>query len=98
MPDKNNKQFELKGKDAEAAGMPTDEGFLVREGGMARKDLVPSATDSLKSIDSLSGNRPQCEGSQNRRDRSHPRKTHRALMPSTGVLGTNGFTSQRHDN
>jgi len=37
--------FELKGKDAEAIGEPVDGGFVVRKGAIARKEIVPSATD-----------------------------------------------------
>ncbi len=34
--------FELIGKDAHATGMPVEHGFVVREGAMARKEIVPS--------------------------------------------------------
>jgi 5-methylcytosine-specific restriction enzyme B len=40
-------QFYLKGKDAEATGTLTEEGFVVKAGAVARKDIVPSAIDSV---------------------------------------------------
>lgn len=43
-------QFILKGKDAEAYGSPTDEGFVVKFGALARKEIVPSAIDSVTPV------------------------------------------------
>ena len=42
-----SEDFFLKGKDAEAVGALTEEGFVVRAGAMARKEIVPSAIDSV---------------------------------------------------
>jgi 5-methylcytosine-specific restriction enzyme B len=42
--------FELNGKDAHAAGVPIDNGFVVRAGSIARKQIVPSAADTLTPI------------------------------------------------
>jgi len=42
--------FVLRGKDAEATGEPVETGFLVRAGSFARKEIVPSALDSLTPI------------------------------------------------
>lgn len=42
--------FLLKGKDAEASGEPVKGGFVVKSGAIARKEIVPSATDSVTSI------------------------------------------------
>jgi 5-methylcytosine-specific restriction protein B len=39
--------FQLKGKDAEAIGEPVEHGFVVRKGAIARKEIVPSAIDSV---------------------------------------------------
>ena len=43
-------QFELNGKDAHAIGIMTVDGFLVREGAIARKEIVPSGADSVTPI------------------------------------------------
>ncbi len=42
--------FELKGKDAQAEGVMTDKGFLVRAGSIARKEIVPSGADSVTPV------------------------------------------------
>ncbi|EMI55219.1 hypothetical protein [Rhodopirellula sallentina] len=39
----NTEEFEIKGKDAEGKGVFTDNGFLVKEGSLARREIVPSA-------------------------------------------------------
>ena len=43
-------RFELKGKDAQAVGIMTDDGFLVQAGALARKEIVPSAVDSVTPV------------------------------------------------
>ena len=43
-------EFELKGKDAQAVGVMTDKGFLVRAGAIARKEIVPSGADSVTPV------------------------------------------------
>ena len=43
-------EFEVKGPDAKASGMMTDGGFLVRAGGIARKEIAPSTAESVKSV------------------------------------------------
>lgn len=43
-------QFQLNGKDAHAIGVLTDHGFVVRAGAVARKDIVPSAADTVTPI------------------------------------------------
>ena len=50
MADDNRDQFELKGQEAEAVGMFTEEGFVVESGAIARKEIVPSAIDSLTPV------------------------------------------------
>ncbi len=50
MIESSNEQFELSGKDARAHGELTDKGFLVRAGAIARKDIVPSAIDSVTPV------------------------------------------------
>ena len=47
---KTDEQFELKGKDAQAVGEPVEGGFVVREGATARKEVVPSAVDSVTPV------------------------------------------------
>ena len=42
-----DEEFVLKGKEAEALGILMEEGFLVKAGSMARKEIVPSAIDSI---------------------------------------------------
>jgi len=37
-------EYELKGPDANAKGVCTDEGFLVKAGLLARREIAPSAT------------------------------------------------------
>lgn len=43
-------QFFLKGKDAEATGTLTEDGFVVKAGAVARKEIVPSAIDSVTPV------------------------------------------------
>jgi len=43
-------QYEIKGKDAEGKGVFTDKGFVVKEGSLARRDIVPSAQSSVPSV------------------------------------------------
>ena len=50
MDEKSENQFLLKGKDAEAVGEPVDGGFVVRAGAIARKEIVPSAIDSVTQV------------------------------------------------
>ncbi len=50
MPDQQVDQFNIKGKDAEAVGALVEGGFVVRAGGIARKEIVPSATDTLTPV------------------------------------------------
>ena len=47
---KDDDQFTLKGKDAEAVGSLTDEGFVVKAGALARKEIVPSAIESVTPV------------------------------------------------
>jgi len=47
MTKKSDEHFTLKGKDAEATGTPTEEGFVVKAGATARKEIVPSAIGSV---------------------------------------------------
>jgi 5-methylcytosine-specific restriction protein B len=42
-----NDTFVLKGRDAEAIGTLVEDGFIVKAGAMARKEIVPSAVDSV---------------------------------------------------
>lgn len=50
MDEGSENQFLLKGKDAEAVGEPVDGGFVVRAGAIARKEIVPSAIDSVTQV------------------------------------------------
>lgn len=50
MSDRHEEQFTLKGKDAEAVGILADEGFVVKAGAIARKELVPSAIDTMTPV------------------------------------------------
>lgn len=50
MSDNAEVRFTLKGKDAKAAGSLIDEGFVVKAGAIARKEIVPSAIDSMTSV------------------------------------------------
>lgn len=43
-------QFQIKGTDAEATGYPAEDGFIVNAGGIARKEIVPSAIETLSPI------------------------------------------------
>ena len=43
----NDEEFKVKGPDAEGTGFPTDHGFLVKAGSLARRDVTPSASKSL---------------------------------------------------
>lgn len=43
-------EFEVKGPDAKASGMMTEGGFLVRAGGIARKEIAPSTAESVNRI------------------------------------------------
>lgn len=43
-------QFFLKGKDAEATGELVEDGFVVRAGATARKEIVPSAMETVSSM------------------------------------------------
>ena len=47
----SSEQFFLKGKDAEAVGELVEDGFVVRAGAIVRKDVVPSALDSVPPSD-----------------------------------------------
>jgi hypothetical protein len=47
MSQSDEEQFELNGKDAHAIGVLTENGFVVREGAVARKEIVPSAADTV---------------------------------------------------
>ncbi len=38
----NNEEYELKGPDAEGRGVFTDNGFVVKAGSLARRELAPS--------------------------------------------------------
>lgn len=42
--------FILKGKDAEALGFLSEEGFTVQGGAIARKEIVPSAVETLRPV------------------------------------------------
>jgi hypothetical protein len=46
----NNDTFVLRGKDSEAIGELTDDGFLVRKGAVARKEIVPSAMEYVTPV------------------------------------------------
>lgn len=50
MAETDGDEFFVKGPDAQASGVMTEDGFLVREGAIARKEIVRSASDSLPSI------------------------------------------------
>ena len=43
-------EFVLSGKDAEATGLLTDNGFVVKANSIARKEIVPSALDAVKPV------------------------------------------------
>ena len=45
-----DEQYEIKGKDAEGKGVFTDNGFLVKEGSLGRREIVPSAQSSVPSV------------------------------------------------
>jgi len=92
-------RFQLRGTDAEATGYPTENGFVVCEGAIARKDVVPSARTSsfLESREKLiaDGILQEFEG--------HYRFTrdHEFGAPSTAaamVLGrtSNGWIDRKH--
>lgn len=46
----SDEQFELKGNGASAVGVMKDNGFLVRAGAIARKEIVPSGVDSVTPV------------------------------------------------
>ncbi len=50
MTENTEQVFEAKGPDAKADGMMLENGFLVREGGLARKAVVPSAGNSVQNM------------------------------------------------
>ena len=51
--DETAEQFFLQGKDAQATGELVEDGFVVRAGATARKEVVPSAVDSVTPIRSM---------------------------------------------
>jgi len=50
MAENAEEDFEVKGPDAKATGLPTVNGFLVRAGSIARKAVVPSAGNSVQNM------------------------------------------------
>lgn len=46
----NAEEYEIKGKDAEGKGVFTDKGFLVKEGSLARREIVPSAQSTVPAV------------------------------------------------
>lgn len=46
----NDQEYELKGKDAVAKGVFTDNGFLVKAGSLARREIVPSAKSTVPAV------------------------------------------------
>jgi 5-methylcytosine-specific restriction protein B len=50
MNDAHEEQFELNGKDAHAIGVWTEDGFIVRAGAIARKEIVPSGPNFVASV------------------------------------------------
>jgi len=50
MKNKTDEKSELKGKDAQAVGEPVEGSFVVREGATARKEVIPSAVDSVTPV------------------------------------------------
>lgn len=46
----SEERFILNGKDAEATGTLTEDGFVVKEGSVARREIVPSAIDSVTPV------------------------------------------------
>lgn len=46
----NADEFEIKGKDAEGKGVFTEKGFLVKEGSLARREIVPSAQSTVPAV------------------------------------------------
>ncbi|MEQ8852804.1 DUF4357 domain-containing protein [Gimesia sp.] len=43
-------EYEIKGKDSEGKGIFTDEGFIVKKGSIARREIVPSAQDTVPPV------------------------------------------------
>ena len=50
MNSNNQDTFVLRGKDSEATGELTEDGFLVREGAVARQEIVPSAIEYVTPV------------------------------------------------
>lgn len=46
----NADEYEIKGKDAEGKGVFKDNGFLVRQGSLARREIVPSAQSTVPAV------------------------------------------------
>ncbi len=46
----NTDEYEIKGKDAEGKGVFADKGFLVKEGSLARREIVPSAQSTVPAV------------------------------------------------
>jgi len=49
-PSARQELFYLRGRDAEATGELVEDGFVVREGSLARAEVVPSAIDQIESL------------------------------------------------
>lgn len=43
-------EYEIKGKDAEGKGLFTDNGFIVKKGSLARREIVPSAQSTVPQV------------------------------------------------
>jgi len=43
----NDEEYEIKGKDAQGKGVYTDNGFVVKAGSLARREIVPSAKSTV---------------------------------------------------
>lgn len=43
-------EYVIKGKDAEGRGVFTDKGFIVKKGSIARREIVPSAQDTVPAV------------------------------------------------
>ncbi|MAX38384.1 MAG: AAA family ATPase [Gimesia sp.] len=43
-------EYEIKGKDAEGKGVFTDNGFIVKQGSLARREIVPSAQSTVPQV------------------------------------------------
>ncbi|WP_164103721.1 DUF4357 domain-containing protein [Candidatus Laterigemmans baculatus] len=92
--DQQAEVFLLKAKDAEAMGTPVEDGFLVHKGGLARKEIAPSARDSVSPVRRrlISEGVLKDEGAQLRFTRDYPFGSPSGAAAAVLGRSANGWT------